>query len=209
MKLVSEDQIAAHQAYVLKAGLKGLVAGFAISIPVSYILQRRSPTYRSLTTSLKVFGLIGLPIPAFAVCAEQASIAFDRSEWTDAAKAGLNAQEREERREMMRVQSLSKSERLIDWAKRHQYGLIGGTWAVGMGIASAIVMRNRHQTFSQKIVQARMWAQGLTILVLIAAGTLTHKDRQAKREMAEHSRVDHSWADVVAQSEERRLAENK
>lgn len=75
------DEIAAHQSYVVKAGLKGLIAGFAITIPASILLQRRSPTYRGLTTSLKVFGLIGLPVPAFAVCAEQASIAFERARW--------------------------------------------------------------------------------------------------------------------------------
>jgi len=209
MKLVSEDQIAAHQAYVVKAGLKGLIAGFAISVPASIILQRRSPTYRGLTTSLKVFGLIGLPIPAFAVCAERASLAFDRAEWSEASKVGLNAQQLEDQKEMMRIQSLSQGERLTDWAKRHQYSLIGGSWAVSMGIASAIVMRNRHQTFSQKIVQARMWAQGLTILVLIAAGILTHKDRQARREMREQAHADHSWADVIAQAEQRKLEEHK
>jgi hypothetical protein len=29
-----------------------------------------------------------------------------------------------------------------------------------------------------QVVQARMWAQGLTIGVLVAAGALTHKNRQ-------------------------------
>lgn len=37
----------------------------------------------------------------------------------------------------------------------------------------------RHQTLPQKIVQVRMWAQGLTIGVLIGAGILTHNQRQA------------------------------
>ena len=79
--MVSEEQIEAHQAYVIKAGIKGLVAGFALTIPASIILQRRSPTYRSLTTSLKVMGLIGIPLPVFAIAAEQASLAYDRAEW--------------------------------------------------------------------------------------------------------------------------------
>ena len=35
----------------------------------------------------------------------------------------------------------------------------------------------RHQTSAQKIVQARMWAQALTIGVLVAAGALTHSRR--------------------------------
>lgn len=41
----------------------------------------------------------------------------------------------------------------------------------------------RHQSTAQKVVQARMWAQGLTIGVMVAAGILTHQQRQ---EAAQH-----------------------
>ena len=60
---------------------------------------------------------------------------------SDAGKAELDAQLLKEKE---RIQSLTQGERITDWAKRHQYGLIGGSWAVSMGIASAIVMRNRY-----------------------------------------------------------------
>ncbi|KAJ3525346.1 hypothetical protein NM688_g8415 [Phlebia brevispora] len=51
----------------------------------------------------------------------------------------------------------------------------------------------------QKIVQARMWAQGLTIGVLIAAGALTHAQRQKAIEEGpiHHRAADHSWRDIV------------
>ena len=39
-------------------------------------------------------------------------------------------------------------------------------------------MHLRYQSSAQKIVQARMWAQGLTIGVLITAGVLTHSQQQ-------------------------------
>jgi Hypoxia induced protein conserved region len=52
----------------------------------------------------------------------------------------------------------------------------------------------RHQSTSQKVVQARMWAQGLTIGVLIAAGVLTHSQRG---EVAKHHNVDHSWRELL------------
>jgi hypothetical protein len=68
-----------------------------------------------------------------------------------------------------------------------------GSWATSLGVAAAIISRNkfvlffrlwclagfaefcilRYQTYPQKIVQARMWAQGLTIGLLIVAGALT------------------------------------
>jgi len=39
-----------------------------------------------------------------------------------------------------------------------------------------------------------MWAQGLTIGILIAAGILTHSQRQ---EAARHHAVDHSWREFI------------
>ena len=39
---------------------------------------------------------------------------------------------------------------------------------------SHLISPRRYQTPAQKIVQARMWAQGLTIGLLIVAGALTH-----------------------------------
>jgi hypothetical protein len=59
---------------------------------------------------------------------------------------------------------------------------------------SHVVSFFRHQSTSQKIVQARMWAQGLTIGVLIAAGILTHSQRT---DAAKHHAVDHSWREFL------------
>ena len=46
-----------------------------------------------------------------------------------------------------------------------------------MGIAMGIVSRNRYQTTAQKLVQARVYAQGLTVLVLLACAALEIGDR--------------------------------
>ena len=53
---------------------------------------------------------------------------------------------------------------------------------------------SRHQSTSQKVVQARMWAQGLTIGVLITTGIITHSQRD---EAAKHHAVDHSWRELL------------
>lgn len=50
----------------------------------------------------------------------------------------------------------------------------------------------------QKVVQARMWAQALTIGVLIAAGVLTHSQRQ---NTYNNRAVDHSWKDMLAEQQ--------
>ncbi len=50
----------------------------------------------------------------------------------------------------------------------------------------------------QKVVQARMWAQALTIGVLIAAGALTHSQRQ---NTYNNRAVDHSWKEMLAEQQ--------
>jgi len=75
-----------------------------------------------------------------------------------------------------------------------------------MAVAGTIIMRDRHQSTSQKIVQARMWAQGLTIGILVAAGILTHSQRE---DAARHHAVDHSWRELLEaemEAESRKVA---
>jgi hypothetical protein len=80
--------------------------------------------------------------------------------------------------ERAKWEALSTGQRLADWAARHEYSIIMGSWALSMAAAASIISRNQYQTIPQKAVQVRMWAQGLTIGVLIAAGALTHSRRQ-------------------------------
>jgi Hypoxia induced protein conserved region len=67
---------------------------------------------------------------------------------------------------------------------------------------------SRHQSTSQKVVQARMWAQGLTIGILIAAGIVTHSERA---DAAKHHAVDHSWRELLEvearEAESRKVAQ--
>lgn len=79
-------------------------------------------------------------------------------------------------------ESLGTVDKLKEWAMRNQYKVIVGGWAASMAVAGGIVMANPYQTMPQKIVQARMWAQGLTIGVIIGAGVMTQSQRQRQFE---------------------------
>lgn len=70
-------------------------------------------------------------------------------------------------------------------------------WCMVRGVLMCVCVLccvRRHQTATQKIVQVRMWAQGLTVGLLIGAGILTQSQR---KEAAAHRPVDHSWKDIV------------
>ncbi|KAF8676129.1 hypothetical protein AX14_004998 [Amanita brunnescens Koide BX004] len=172
MKPLTENQIREHEAASRRGALEGAAAGAAIATSSGWYLNRRWATYRNLPFSLKVLGGVIIVAPLLAIRAERRGLEYDRSQWD-----GVSVQMLEEKqvREETHWKQLSASEKMKDWAIRHQYSLIIGGWATSLCLAGAVIWRNKYQTPAQKIVQARMWAQGLTIGLLIAAGALTHQ----------------------------------
>jgi len=102
--------------------------------------------------------------------------------------------------------SSSPFRRIGTWAIDNQFKIIFGSWVAGMAVAGGLISRNKFLTTSQKVVQTRMWAQGLTIGVILAAGIAT----QSKRHVGEmhHAPIDHSWESTMA-AEQKLEAERK
>ena len=65
----------------------------------------------------------------------------------------------------------------MDWGKENRYPIVAGSWVLSMGIALGIVGRSPHLSTQQKLVQARVYAQGLTIAVLCATAAFEIGDR--------------------------------
>ncbi len=68
------------------------------------------------------------------------------------------------------------SVRTKEWVSEHRYPIVFGSWAASMVIAFALVGRNPTLTGQQKLVQARVYAQGLTLAVLVASFALEGSD---------------------------------
>ena len=73
------------------------------------------------------------------------------------------------------------SQRALDWGRENRYGIVGGSWVASMGLALAIVGRNPYLTAPQKLVQARVYAQGLTVAVLIATAAFEISDSKGEK----------------------------
>lgn len=69
-------------------------------------------------------------------------------------------------------------ERFLAWGERNRYKIVGGSWVASMGIALGLVGRNPYLSTSQKLVQARVYAQSLTIAVLIASAVFEIADQK-------------------------------
>ncbi|KAF7335361.1 HIG1 domain-containing protein [Mycena sanguinolenta] len=166
--------------------------------------HRRWAYYRSLPPSLKVLGVLIVAAPALSIQAERRGLEYDKSQWEGDGARLLEAQELHE---LTKWERMSTTDKIADWASRHEYSIIIGGWALSLVTAGAIINRNKFQTPAQKIVQARMWAQGLTIgIILTAAG---FKTTHNKGESASRPPPDHSWMEVVEQHEQERREEER
>ncbi|KAG1733925.1 uncharacterized protein EDB91DRAFT_1057155 [Suillus paluster] len=193
MKIVTQEEIDDHTNATIRGAAEGAAFSAALAIPSWLILNRRWAYFRALPPPLKLMGTVMLVAPCVSIQAERRGLAFDRAHWTGAGRMELD---REAAEAEAQWNALSTKQKIGDWASRHQYSIIVGSWVLSMAVAGGIVARDRHQTLPQKVVQVRMWAQGLTIGVLIAAGALTHTQRQAA---LQHRPVDHSWRTLLAE----------
>ena len=68
-------------------------------------------------------------------------------------------------------------ERFMAFGKEYRYPIVGVSWVLGMGISLGLVGRSPYLSTSQKLVQARVYAQTITIAVLLATAVFEVGDR--------------------------------
>jgi hypothetical protein len=106
----------------------------------------------------------------------------------------------------------TRSERAMRWADENRYSIVFGSWVASMGAAFALVSRSPMNT-AQKLVQARVYAQGLTMAVVIASLALEGADMKAAQgkdgkvtsAIKQKKRLTDAdqWMDMVEAEEER------
>ncbi|KAL9054718.1 MAG: hypothetical protein Q9162_003998 [Coniocarpon cinnabarinum] len=69
--------------------------------------------------------------------------------------------------------------RAKEWVSEQRYPIVFGSWVASMAIALGIVGRSPYLSAQQKLVQARVYAQGLTLAVLVASFALESNDLRA------------------------------
>lgn len=136
---------------------------------------------------------------------------------------------REERLRAEEVRGLSFTDRAMAFARREKYKIVSATWIASMVGSFVLVGRNPYLSGQQKLVQARVYAQGLTLGVLCASaafeisdqrrgrGLLDAKKRAAKVEDAAEPAPVHKeresegdlWKDMVAAEEQRLSSKHK
>jgi len=226
MKILTKEEEAAHYNATLNGGIKGGLLGLAVGASVVTFSHRRFHTFRQLTLPLKAFLVTSSGTFAAIINADRASRAYQDSThpenfYLDESQRAMQAERSSE----------STFQRLKDWGRDNRYSIVTASWVASMGIAFGLVSRNKYLTGAQKLVQARVYAQGLTLAVLVASAAFEvgdaskgkgrwetikvldpndpeHKHLIEKRIHHEAYQGEDLWRDMVA-AEERKMAARK
>jgi len=172
MKVMTKEEEAAHYNAVVRGGTTGLLVGTTLGGVAVMAANRRFPGFRSLTVPFRAFLVASTGTFVGVIQADRASARWDAE--TNPDKARLAREEKEKQR--MYSQGKTQFQLLKEWASDNRYPIVFSCWLASMGISFALVNRNRYLSGSQKLVQARMYAQGLTIAVLLASFAMEGND---------------------------------
>ncbi|KAL8792236.1 MAG: hypothetical protein Q9195_005192 [Heterodermia aff. obscurata] len=226
MKILTKEEEQEHYRATVIGGVGGGFAGLALGAAGVYAAGVRYPAFRQLTLPLRAFLITSAGTFSAIVSADHYSRAYEKSRHPDEGFQDESARARAEA-----YSRRSTYEKAMQFGKEQRYKIVGGSWVASMGIALGLVGRNPYLTTAQKLVQARVYAQGLTVAVLVATAVFeigdrnneegryeivqvldpndpTHKHLIDKKIHKEEYRGEDQWKDMV-ESEERKMQERE
>ncbi|PMD12748.1 hypothetical protein NA56DRAFT_652281 [Hyaloscypha hepaticicola] len=226
MKILTKEEEQAHYNATLKGGITGGALGLALGGAAVYGANLRFHTVRSLTVPMKAFLVTSTGTFSAIIAADRASRGF---EWARDPQRQYKDRATLEQEQIRANESLFQ--RAKDWGRENRYPIVTASWVASMGIALGLVGRNPYLSRAQKLVQARVYAQGLTLAVLVATAAFEvgdakkgqgrwetvmvldpndpeHKHLIEKKIHHEAYEGEDLWRDMVA-AEERKIAARK
>lgn len=189
MKILSEQEKQEHYNATVKGGIKGAAIGLGLTLGLSLIAQRYFPTFRNSTIQLKAFLVSSGTTAGCIILAEQAGLNYEKKRY--------GHYELERPIPLKDETSLQKSRNFVS---ENRYSVLSSAWALSIIGSLAYTHKNRYLSLSQKVVQARMYAQALTIVLILAGAGISMTD---KRKPSGPVGDDH-WKDLV-DAEERKI----
>jgi len=186
-----------------------------------YAASRRYPAFRALTPALRAFLITSAGTFSAIVSADSSGRAYENQRHP--------SRQYEDNQALLYEQieaQKSTKEKTLDWLNKNRYSVVFGSWVASMATALGLVGRNPYLTGPQKLVQARVYAQGLTVAVVIISLAFettdrrmgqgrwetvkvldpndpTHKHMIEKRIHHERYAGEDQWMDMVAAEEQR------
>lgn len=196
MKILNEEEKDDHWNTVLIEGAKGCVIGLGVAAGLVTLVKKKRPQqWQQMNTSIRA---AMWAIPTVAV----AAFAADDGSWKyDEQKNRSEYYKQLEQQNADRWNKLSTSDKAFTVVNDNKYKLIIGAWAASMYGLWHFVNKDKYMTVAQKAVQARVYAQAITVVLLLSTLLLNMHERELKQD--EPAPVP-EWKRYIAEQEARK-----
>ncbi|KAI9727699.1 MAG: hypothetical protein M1828_005927 [Chrysothrix sp. TS-e1954] len=174
MKILTPEEERAHTRETYKGGFFGAAVGLAATSLGVWGASRRFHAFRQLSVPFRVFLVTSSTTFTGVISADHYSRNFEKRRHAD---SDFKTQSEQAASELSKDKSTG--ERMKAFVSEQRYPIVFSSWLASMAIALGLVGRSPHMTGQQKLVQARVYAQGLTLAVLIASFMLEGSDMRA------------------------------
>ncbi|KAI5800398.1 hypothetical protein DFH27DRAFT_81336 [Peziza echinospora] len=177
MKILTKEEEDAHYRATVKGGTIGGLIGLGFGVGTAILAHKRWPFARNLTLPFKAFYCTSIGTFAAIISADRASRGFEASR---PEVSGQHEYQHSLARAIEEAKARrSTKEKFMDWGREWRYSIVSAAWVASMGGSLYYVSKDPFLSKSQKLVQARVYAQGLTLLVLIASAGFEVADARA------------------------------
>lgn len=175
MKIITEEERNAETEAVLRGGAKGLVIGTLCSLGLFAAAKFRYKKILNLSTSGKCAIFITPPIFFVTVEAEKANTLFDQSMYSHEEQTRLKIENDQ------KWTNMTRNERVKITLNENKYKIITGLWALSLWGSWKWADRDKLLSKAQKFYNARMYAQFITIALLLGSIGLSMRDEQKNK----------------------------
>lgn len=180
MKILSEEEKSAHSKAVLYEGLKGCVVGLGVSYGLIYTVKKKMPLrYKQFNASIKAAMWAMPTITLGAFYADEGSVKFDEETYRSDYLKKI------EQEKLLTYSKLSTSDKIFHQLNDKKYQIIVSSWAASLYGSWKLVNRDPYMTTAQKLVQARVYAQALTVALLLGTLFLSMREAEYKKNQPE------------------------
>ncbi|KAJ1914628.1 Replication factor C, subunit RFC4 [Tieghemiomyces parasiticus] len=173
--LTKQEEDQAYQAHV-DGGIRGGLYGAAVVFPTTYLLNHFWRPFRSLTLPFKAFLVTSSLATFIMIESERAGRHWETTVYNPIYSSNLEGFGDEEARKKALAAAAQEAQTVVGEARgfvrANQWSIIGGTWVTGMAISLGYLMRQKHMSTMNKLVQARVYAQAITLAALLGTAAI-------------------------------------
>ncbi|KAL6927231.1 hypothetical protein ACO0SA_003523 [Hanseniaspora valbyensis] len=200
MKVLTSEEIELHNHAAHMGMLKGAIVGTGVSFIGVGIAKWRYKHLLKLSNWQIKTALFISPIGFGAsFWGEESSSKFGKQLYSGEALKG------EKLEELQKWNKLSLEQKVFHTLNENKFSVLFGTWAATLYGSWRYINKDKYMTQAQKIVQARMFAQFSTIVLIFGVLGITYYDQlinpQDFQEENQESRLDKLLAKLEEQEE--------